>query len=32
MKGETCDEVTEMFFLNIYLSFNQERLKFLEGT
>ena len=32
MKGKACDEVTEMFFLSIYLSFNQERLKFLEET
>ena len=32
MKGKTCDDVTDMFFLSIYLSFNQERLKFSEET
>ena len=32
MKGKTCDDVTDMFFLNIYLSFNQDRLKFSEET
>ena len=32
MKGKACDDVTDIFFLNIYLSFNQERLKFLEET
>ena len=32
MKGKACDDVTDMFFLSIYLSFNQERLKFFEET